>query len=75
MRRSCKPSQLVLILSATLLSSYVMSSDNQSLEKRVAALEAKAEEKGDEATWYDRLRFSGLIEVEASYTDPDSDDS
>jgi hypothetical protein len=75
MRKSCKFNQLVLILSATLLSSYVMSADHQGLEKRVAALEAKAEEKGEEATWYDRLRFSGLIEIEASYTDPDSDDS
>ena len=46
---------------------------HMNLEQRVAALESRTV-AGNEA-WYDNLNFSGLIEVQASYTDPDSGNS
>ena len=48
---------------------------NPSLEQRVAALEEKAQIKNQGEAWYDRIALSGLIEVEASYSDPDSGSS
>ncbi len=65
-----KLNYLALISATTLISPYALASDPQSLEQRVAALEAKTEDKSD--AWYDALTFSGVIEVEANYTDPDS---
>jgi hypothetical protein len=64
---------LTLTLVAALLSPHAFGGDHQNLEQRVAALEEKSKNKSD--AWYDALTFSGVIEVEASYTDPDSGDS
>ena len=61
---------LIVALTATLLPAHILA-DN--LEQRVAALEKKTEKHNK--VWYDTLSFSGLIELEASYSDPDSDDS
>ena len=46
--------------------------DNNNLATRVGKLE---ESYGSLRGWLDRIRLSGLIEVEAGYTDVDSDDS
>lgn len=58
---------------AILLSSHTFADNHQSLEKRVAALESSLLQSGQ--MWSDSLTFSGLIEVDASYVDPDSGDS
>jgi len=64
---------LTLTLASALLSPHALGDNHQILEQRVAALETKTENKG--GARYDALTFSGVIEVEASYTDPDSGDS
>ena len=58
---------------STLLSPLAIADGHTSLEQRVEALESKT--AGNSELWYDTLTFSGLIEVEASYSDPDEGDS
>jgi hypothetical protein len=72
-RARCKLNYLTLALAAITLSPHALGDNHPNLEQRIVALEAKAENKGD--GWHEALTFSGVIEVEASYADPDSGDS
>ena len=61
---------LTLTSVAFLFSPYTLADNPQSLEERVTALEAKAVGNGE--LWYNTLTFSGLMEMETTYTHPDS---
>ena len=68
-----------LIAASLGTSSFVMADDGQeiqSLKERLAKLEAKQAKKDAlSAEWTDRVTLSGVVEVEASYSDPDSGSS
>lgn len=61
-----KHQTIILIAAATALSSPAFADNNQSLEERVSALESG---------WFQNITVGGLIEIEASYTDPDTGDA
>ena len=46
----------------------------QSLEDRIQRLEEAIGRDVEGDKWYDRIQFSGLVEVEVGYTETDDDD-
>ena len=62
-----------LVIVATIINPLANADDHTNLEQRIAELESKIALANE--SWYDALSFSGLIELQAAYTDPDSGDS
>ena len=62
-----------LVIVATIINPLANADDPTNLEQRIAELESKIALANE--SWYDALSFSGLIEVQAAYADPDSGDS
>lgn len=65
-----KQKYLLVLFASIIMGPYTFAAD-QTIEQRVSALEAKTEGNNQG----NQLTFSGVIEVEASYSDPDSGDS
>jgi hypothetical protein len=65
----------VLVGAVPLVPGATLAADGPSLEERVKQLEAAVGQKEEGGRWFDRIRVSGLVEVEAGYGEVDFDDS
>ena len=62
-----------LVIVAAIINPLANADDYTKLEQRITELESKIASTNE--SWYDTLSFSGLIEIQADYTNPDSGDS